>query len=617
MAPIDPHSFTDSAHPLTKHIDLDLFLDFDTKIITGTATLTLEKQYSGELYLDTRDLAIEKTFDAAGKPLQFVLEAPHPIKGSLLRVFLHDHASFSVSFKTSPSASAVQWLDPLQTASGRLPYVFTQCQAIHARSIFPCQDTPAARITYSANINVPRDIRVVMSAAHVEISETHISDSRTVEKFVMEQPIPPYLFALAAGDIVYEEVGPRTRVYAEPPVVKAAAHEFAGAEEMVKQAEALFGPYDWERFDLLVMPPSFPYGGMENPRMVFLTPTVIAGDRSGVGVVAHELAHSWTGNLITNASADDFWLNEGFTTYAERRIVEALDGKERLALHLAIGWNGLQEEIQRFNDRPEFTKLKTNQEDVDPDDVYSRIPYEKGSFFLRRLEIAVGRPQFDGFLKKYIETFRFKSINTETFLSFLTAEFPYLEQQVDLESWIYKTGIPPDADVVKPKSQILEKILELAEEFQAHSSIVTGSVDDGIGVGANWHHFLNTLKQDSQSWQAQEWQIFLETLPKKINVKLADDLENLFNFSISTNWEIKIAFLTIAANSGYQKCFPAIESALHTVGRMKYLKPLYSGLLDSTPEAKELAKHVFAQAKGKYHPIAQTVIQGLLKKSNH
>ena len=354
MAPLDPHSYADSTHPLTNLIELALFLDFDSKIIHGSATLHLSRPFTGDFFLDTRSLHISVIY---GKScdilLPFKLSEPDAIKGSLLTVSLANQSSFTVIFRTDSGGSALQWLDPAQTAGGKLPYVFTQCQAIHARSIFPCQDTPAARIRYTAKVNVPSEMSVVMSAAHMgrassgqlagamasrgassnqstghELSSSPslmttfgssmgacddniwFAEGRVVELFQMEQCIPPYLFAMAAGDITFADLSPRSRIYAEPPVLAAAAHEFSDTEAMMLQGETLFGPYEWERLDLVVMPPSFPYGGMENPRMVFLTPTVIVGDKSGVQVVAHELAHSWTGNLITNATNDDFWLNE-------------------------------------------------------------------------------------------------------------------------------------------------------------------------------------------------------------------------------------------------------------------------------------------------------------------
>ncbi|KAJ4849332.1 Leucine aminopeptidase, partial [Turnera subulata] len=334
MAPIDPHSYTDSGHPLATHIALSLYFDFPSSTIHGAATLTLPGPHTGPLSLDTRSLTIHKVLcPKTLTPLPFSLSPPpsDPIKGALLSVSLHNHASLLLLFSTSSSSSALQWLSPPQTFRKALPFVYTQCQSIHARSIFPCQDTPAARIRYTAALNVPRQLSAVMSARHssrrdpspddavagfdgfgFDLKSMWCGEGRAVEEFVMEQPIPPYLFAFAVGELGFREVGPRTRVYSEnvPEVLESAACEFAGTEEMMRQAESLFGVYEWERFDLLVLPPSFPYGGMENPRMVFLTPTVIKGDASGAQVVAHELAHSWTGNLITNTNNDHFWLNE-------------------------------------------------------------------------------------------------------------------------------------------------------------------------------------------------------------------------------------------------------------------------------------------------------------------
>lgn len=335
MAPFDPHSFTDSSQPFATHISLSFYLDFPSSTIHSSAVLTLPNPYSGTLSLDARTLSITTVLDPKTlTPLPFSLSQPDPIKGQNLLVTLSNQSSVLVSFSTSPSSSALQWLSPPQTFNKHLPFVYTQCQSIHARSVFPCQDTPAARIRYTARLNLPRQLSAVMSAGHVDRSAPVVgeaagacddslwcADGRVVEEFSMEQPIPPYLFAMAVGELGWRDVGPRTRVYAEaaPAVLDAAAREFAGTEEMIQQGERLFGGYDWGRFDLLVLPPSFPYGGMENPRMVFLTPTVIKGDASGAQVVAHELAHSWTGNLITNKTNEDFWLNEveliGLTIY--------------------------------------------------------------------------------------------------------------------------------------------------------------------------------------------------------------------------------------------------------------------------------------------------------------
>ncbi|KAF3783109.1 Leukotriene A-4 hydrolase-like protein [Nymphaea thermarum] len=610
MAPIDPHSFSDAAHAFVSHVSLALYFDFATTTIDGTALLSLSRPHTGSLSLDTRSLAIHSVADPATlDPLPFSLDSnPDPIKGQLLSVTLSDHHhSLLVRFSTHPSSSALQWLSPPQTSGKRLPYVYTQCQPIHARSIFPCNDTPTARIRFSALLNLPGHMSAVMSAAHVRRrppaagegpdDERWCADGRVVEEFRMDQPIPPYLFAFAAGEIVSREVGPRTRVYAEKesPVLEAAAAEFAETEAMIRQGEKLFGEYEWETFDLLVLPPSFPYGGMENPRMVFLTPTVIAGDGSGAQVVAHELAHSWTGNLITNASNNDFWLNEGFTTYAERRIVEVVQGEERAALNIGIGWSGLKEEMERFKDNMEFSKLRTNQEGIDPDEIYSRVPYEKGFQFLWRIERQIGRPEFDEFLKKYIAKFKFQSINTQTFLDFLKESVPGIEKDIDLDAWVDGTGIP--ADAMEPVSALYAKIVSLAKEFKLGRM---------------------PTEEETADWGGQEWELYLENLPKNSDPSQVQALDARYVLAEHMNWEVKVAFLTLAASVGLRDYFAAVEKTLNSVGRMKYLRPLYTALVTgrSKDEGQMLAKRVFSEARDSYHPIAQGVVESILCKNS-
>ncbi|KAL0425784.1 UNVERIFIED_CONTAM: Leucine aminopeptidase [Sesamum radiatum] len=595
MAPIDPHSYTDSTHPLTTHVSLSFYFDFASSTILSSAVLSLAAPYSGVFTLDSRSLSISDVLDLATlTPLPFTLQptSPDAILGQSLTVTLSNHSQLLVIFKTAPSSSALQWLSPPQTFNKSFPFVYTQCQAIHARSIFPCQDTPAARIKYAAKLNIPHYLSAVMGAKHVGRQDPvpgecrgacddslWCGEGRVVEEFVMEQPIPPYLFAFAVGELGFREVGPRTKIYSEavPGVLDAAAKEFSGTEEMIKVGEGLFGPYEWERFDLLVLPPSFPYGGMENPRMVFLAPTVIKGDLTGAQVVAHELAHSWTGNLITNKTNDHFWLNEGITTYAERRIVEAVQGKERAALNIGIGWKLLVEDMERFKDNMEFTKLKTNQQGVDPDDVYSRI----------------GRPAFDEFLKKYIATFKFRSIDTDTFLDFMKANVPGIENHIDLKVWTEGTGIPPDA--MEPASDIYAKIVSLANEFK-------------VGRMPN--------EDEVADWGGQEWELYLENLPKSVEASQVLALDARHRLSESKDYEVKVAFLQLAIASRCSNYYSEVEKTLKEVGRMQYLRPLYKALVQGTgkEEEKTFAKRVFSEACSCYHPIAQGVVEAILVK---
>ncbi|KAH1192250.1 hypothetical protein GLYMA_20G244100v4 [Glycine max] len=608
MAAVDPHSFTDSRQAGTRHVALSLYLDLPSSTIHASALFSLQTSHSGPFYLDTRSLTIHSVIHPKTQtPIPFSLSDPDPIKGSLLSFTLSDHSSFLISYSTSPSSSALQWLLPPQSSH---PFVYTQCQSIHARSVFPCQDTPALRIQYSALLNVPSQLSAVMAARHVERrspkhddavhvvlpdGESWCAQGRIVEEFVMEQSVPPYLFAFAVGELGNREVGPRTRVYAEnaAAVLDSAAAEFAGTEDMIREGEKLFGPYEWERFDLLVLPPSFPYGGMENPRMVFLTPTVIKGDATGAQVVAHELAHSWTGNLITNKTNEHFWLNEGFTTYAERRIVEAVQGEQRAALNIGIGWRGLNEDVERFKDNLEFTKLKNNQEGIDPDNVYSQVPYEKGFQFLWRIERQVGRPAFDEFLKKYIATFKFKSIDTETFLDFLKANIPGIENQIDLLLWTEGTGIPPDA--YEPESTAYKTIVSLANEF------TNGRMP---------------REDEVAGWQGQEWELYLDNLPKSIEASQVIDLDSRYKLSESKDYEVKVSFLQRAISCGCKTYYNEVEKTLKGVGRMKYLRPLYTALVKGSgkEDGKVFAKRIFSEARECYHPIAQGVVEAIFAK---
>ena len=414
MARLDPHSCFDDQQPRTQRWQLRFRVDFGRKVLESEATLVFAEAASGILDLDTKGLSIQRAWVAAtGAAVPFELAPEEPILGSRLRLTLPaGTAAVTLAYETSPEAIGLQWLEPAQTEGKRQPFLFSQCQAIHARTLVPCQDSAYARISYEAEVTVPEGLAAVMSAGPAGDGPGALPGTR-VFKFTMPQPIPSYLLALAVGELESRELSPRARVWAEPATIEQAAWEFEGVEEMILKAEGLFGPYDWDRYDMLVLPPSFPYGGMENPRMTFLTPTLLAGDRSLVDVVAHELAHSWTGNLVTNATAEHFWLNEGFTVWAERRILRTLHGEEASSLGWAIGQKALDESLARFKDTPALTVLRTHLEGVDPDDAFSSIPYEKGARFVAALENALGEPAFAAFLHAYMKRFRFTSITLE------------------------------------------------------------------------------------------------------------------------------------------------------------------------------------------------------------
>lgn len=580
---VDPHSWARAQQPRTASFDWKATVDFDAKVLRGEVTLhlTTPAAAQGPMDLDTRDLHIESIEGSTGA-LAFTLHPPDAILGSRLEVTVPaGETQVRVRYRTSPDASALQWLEPAMTLGGKHPYLFSQCQAIHARSVVPLQDTPAFRVKYRAELNVPATLRAVMAAAPLGREER---DGRAIERFEMPQPIPPYLLAFAVGDLASREVSARSRVWAEPAQVDAAAQEFSGVEAMMEAAERLFGPYDWERFDLLAMPPSFPYGGMENPRLTFLTPALLTGDKSLVNVVCHELAHSWTGNLVTNTNAEHFWLNEGFTVFAERHILEAIDGPEVAALHAAIGFRDLQGALSRFAAQPGLTRLRTSLEGVDPDEAYSVVPYEKGYLFLVTLEAAAGRTPFADALKKWLATHRFGAATTDDFLAHLEAELPGLLEKVDAKAWVDGPGLPQNHPT--PKSALLDAVLALGGRVPG---------DDEV-----------------KGFSPAQWQLYLDAFPRPAPLESLRTLDARWALASARNPEVRVAFLTLACESGHGgPWLAAVEDVVSHLGRMKYLRPLYQGLAKHA-ETRAAAKALFEKLRARYHPIAQRVVAGLL-----
>ena len=588
----DVHSLGNPAEVRPTHLSLDLQLRFEDKTIAGSTDLTLAypKGPAGHLDLDTRDLKVKKvTALPSGRPLAFVLDPAVPHLGQRLRITLPrpNPRRVRVEYETQPQASALQWLEPQQTTSGKLPFLYTQSQAIHARSWIPCQDSPGVRVTYDAVVRAPAGMTVVMSAAHL----AHQKD-KGLFRFRMPHAIPPYLIALAAGEIAFKPLSSRTGVYAEPAVLEKAAWEFADVEKMVQVAERLYGPYRWGRWDTIVLPPSFPFGGMENPRLTFATPTAIAGDRSLVALLAHELAHSWSGNLVTNATWSDFWLNEGFTSYIENRIVEELYGKEVAEMQALLSQRELKEAVADPKMRPEDTHLHIALTGRDPDDGMSAIAYDKGANLLRMLEHRFGRARFDAFLRRYFDAHAFRSITTARFMEILERDLfrgdKALWKEVAVPDWVYGPGIP--ASMVVPASDRFQKTRAAAEAF-----VKAGSLE---GV--------------KKEWVTAEWLDFLNSLPQELTAEQMAELDRRFAFSRSGNSEVLFAWLMHAVRNTWEPAFPALEDFLTRMGRRKFLRPLYQALQDN-PKTRDLARKIYAKARPTYHPISVSAVDAILK----
>ena len=590
MALVDPHSYADDAQPRTKHLRLHLAVDFEKKRIDGRAVLELASPAGGSMDLDTKGLTVVAVTASGGGEVLFDLGAEDPILGRRLRLKLPPRTTeVLVRYHTAEDAVALQWLDPAQTEGKKYPYLFSQCQAIHARSMVPCQDTARFRVTYHAEVTVPEALSAVMSAGP---SGTIEGKGTRTFLFDMPQAIPTYLLALAVGELESRDLSPRARVWAEPATVEKAAWEFAGVEEMIVKAEGLFGPYDWDRYDMLVLPPSFPYGGMENPRMTFLTPTLLAGDRSLVDVVAHELAHSWTGNLVTNATAEHFWLNEGFTVYFEHRITEALYGKEYNDMTSLLGHQDLLATMAEIDSgkHPEDTALRLNLKGRNPDDGMTDVAYEKGARLVVLLERTVGRATWDVFLADYMKTFRFQSITTEEFFAFLEAKLPGAAAKVNADAWLHEPGLPANAPVFR--SEKAEALAALAE---------------------GWEKGLRPSSEEVARWNASEMLLYLQHLPRKMSAADCASLDAAFGLMGRGNYELLVEWLVIASGSDYEPAFGKIREVLSRVGRMKYLRPLY-GALGATERTRALARDIFAAESPSYHGLSRRVVSGVLEK---
>ena len=589
-APAEPardlHSFGEPARVRVRHVTLELELDFARRCASGSVRLDLERNdLSAPLVLDSEALAIESVVGSGGGSRVHRLAERDPALGSRLEIELAPaDRSVTIRYRTTEGAQAMQWLEPEQTSGGRRPFLFTQGQSILTRSWIPLQDSPGVRVTYEATIRAPEGLTPVMSAEQLG------RDERGAWRFRMTEPIPPYLIALACGELEFRPLSDRTGVWAEPGIADGARDELVDTENMVRQAEELFGSYRWGRYDLVILPPSFPFGGMENPRLTFATPTILAGDRSLVGLVAHELAHSWSGNLVTNATWRDFWLNEGFTVYFEQRIMERVFGPERSAMEKVLARRDLELEMAEL--APWQQVLHCDLAGHHPDDGFSSVPYEKGALFLRRIEQLVGRAEFDRFLRGWFDGHAFQSVTTEEFLVSLDRELlsrhPDAAAQLDLQAWLYAPGLPADA----PRTE----------------SALLAAVDREV---VRWNAGAPASELETRGWVTQQWLRFLDALPDELRVTQLAELDRTFRLTQSGNSEILCAWLVICAHNRYGAADRATAEFLLRVGRRKFLKPIYAELA-KTPAGLRRAREIYALARPRYHAVATRTLDDLL-----
>jgi leukotriene-A4 hydrolase len=589
---IDSHSFAKPDEAVVRHMDLDLFVDFSTKVISGKAELQIiNKSGAGKLHLDSRGLIIEKvTLGKEEETTGFELGSEVQYLGQALIINIKPATvQVNIYYTTRPDAAALQWLEPSQTADKTHPYLFTQSQAILARTWIPCQDSPGIKFTYKARISTDPSLMALMSAENDTV--LHVDG---IYLFNMPQPVPSYLMALTVGKLQFKTLGRNSGVYAEPSMIEKCASEFADLQSMIDNAEKIYGEYRWGRYDVVVLPPSFPFGGMENPRLTFATPTIIAGDRSLVSLIAHELAHSWSGNLVTNATWNDFWLNEGFTVYFESRIMEKVYGKDYAAMLEVLGYYELQNTLKDLGENNPDTRLLLDLEGRDPDDGVSDIAYEKGRFFLKHIERSVGREKFDLFLNNYFSGHAFGSITTAEFLKNMEEELirgdGELAAKIDANTWINGTGLPVSCPI--PVSEELKKVEKQAAKFHKSGS--------------------GTVRIKTKNWTTHHWLHFLRNL-KNLTPEQMRQLDNNYGFTASGNSEILCDWFKHVIRNNYREAFPALEKFLINVGRRKFVQPLYT-LLVQTHEGMEWARQVYAKAGPGYHSVTRHTIDEILNR---
>ena len=589
---VDTQTYAEPQVARVTHVALDLDLNFEAQAIGGTAVLDIMAEPGAEeIVLDDKGLQIASITDGEGRALPYEVGQPRAgasdDMGAPLTIRIGDARRIVIRYAAAENASALQWLSPEQTAGGEYPYLFSQGQAILNRTWIPTQDSPGIRQTWEARITAPKPLDVVMSGVRQGEPED-LGDGRRAFRFVMDKPVPPYLIAIAAGDIDFRAIGPRSGVWAEPSVLDRAYNEVADTEEMIDAAEDLYGEYRWGRYDMIVLPPAFPYGGMENPVMTFLTPTFIAGDRSNNGLVAHELAHSWSGNLVTNAVWGDGWLNEGVTSYFENRIVEAVYGKKRAEQEASLAFANIQETLDEVGADAPGTALHN---DGEGELVGSAIAYDKGHYFMRTVEGIVGRQRFDAWLRQWFDNHAFEPATSRMLYDDMMANLvrsPAEAEQLMLREWIFEPGLL--SNVKRPDPAAFAEV-----------DAAVGAYADAGTIPAGW-----------ESWTSAERQRFLDNIPKERTADQLAALDRALGLSQTGNNEELFLWLELALANRYQPAVLQAETFLADVGRAKFVRPLFAVLAADEQWGMPIARRVYSRTRPTYHAVTRAGVDKVL-----
>lgn len=579
----DPHSCFRRGHARTTHIQWTIEPDFGAQTLgNATAIHTFDKR--GMTALDTWMLDICRVFDAnTGDPISYTLGKHHPVKGSMLSFVVPVGKVVGIEYKTTSGAKGLQWFTPEQ--AGGMPFAYAQGEAISARSYIPCQDTPSVKARLDGDITVPEALCGLI-AAPVHNGRV-VENGKARESWSVPYPIPSYLIVFAAGDLASRDISPTMRVWGHLDIVDAAAYEFAPMTDFMKAGEALYGPYPYGRCDILVLPPMFPYGGMEN-LIIFVTPALLAGDRSSVGTIAHEMAHGWYGNHVTNADWQSFFINEGFTVAAENEIMEAVMGRDHAQLGLRLLQLEFEDDCERFKREGRYylTALCSDISKLNPDSIFSRVSYFKSCQLLRLLKNLGGEERYNQILRTYIDRFGYGSISTAELLAFIREEFgDEVYETARVDEWVYKPGYPDNAPAIS--SPLIDEVEAFARKGE--------------------------LPPSQGNWVMPQWQLYLEMLPRPVTADFAAELDRTFGLSNFKNVEVRWSFLVLAARAGYGAVLPETEEFLYAFGRMKYAKPLYEALILSG--RRDVAERIFAKARLAYHPVTASTVEEVFART--